>query len=78
VTLPMTSAVSSLVEEHDAEGVGIEEPARPRQPARPWAAVEDHGWLAVWIAARLPVDEVAVADVQHAALVRLDLRVQVA
>jgi hypothetical protein len=38
--------------------------------------VHDHGGLAVRIAADLPVDEVAVADVEHAVLVRFDRGIQ--
>jgi hypothetical protein len=38
--------------------------------------VEDHGWLAARIAAELPIDEVAAADVQQAAVEGLDFRIR--
>ena len=40
----------------------------------PGPAVHDERRLAVRVAARLPVDEVAVADVEHPVVVRLDRR----
>jgi len=39
--------------------------------------VQDDGWLAMWIATGLPVDEIAVIHLQEALLVRLDLRIQI-
>ena len=46
----------------------------PQPGARP--AVNDQRRLAVRVAADLPVDEVAVADVEHPVVVRLDRRIQ--
>jgi hypothetical protein len=46
--------------------------------ARPAAgtAVQEHHRLAVRVAAKLPVEAVAVADIQHAGLIWLDLRIE--
>jgi hypothetical protein len=65
------SAAVALVEEDGEVGVRVEERAKPRRAPGPWAAVKDHGRLALRVAAQLPMDEVAVADVQQAALERL-------
>ena len=48
--------------------------AHPDRAARPGAAVHDERGLAVGVAALLPVDAVAVADVEHPVGVRLDRR----
>lgn len=69
------SAVA-LVEEDDAVALGVEEPPGARAAAGARTAVDDERGLALGIAADLPVDEVAVADVEHAVVVRLDGRVQ--
>ena len=39
-------------------------------------AVQEHHRLAVGIAAQLPIEAVAVADVEHAGLVGLDRRIK--
>ena len=64
-----------LVEQDHPVGVGVEDPPHPRRAARPRAAVEHHRRLALGVAAHLPVDELAVADLQHALIVGLDLGV---
>jgi hypothetical protein len=65
----------ALVEEHEAVGVGIEERPKPGRGARARAAVEDDRRLAERIAAGLPVQAVAVADLEEALVVRLDFGV---
>src|SRR5262249_36565317 len=64
----------SLVEQDDPEPVRVEGAALADGAARARAAVHDQGRDAVRVAARLPVDEVAVAGVEHAGLVRVDRR----
>src|SRR5713226_9224219 len=67
----------SLIEEHEAVGAGIKQPAVPGSTSRTRATMQDDGWLAIWIATGLPVDEIAVIHLQEALLVRLDLRIQI-
>src|SRR5712692_7518718 len=67
----------ALVEEHKAIGAGIKKRAVPGRTSRTGAAVQDDGWLAMWIATDLPVDEIAVIHLQEAPIVRLDLRIQI-
>ena len=69
----LAASATALVEEDYAVGLRVEEPPLPRRTARPGAAVQDDGRLALRIPARLPVHEVAVAHVEQAVLVRLDL-----
>jgi len=66
----------ALVELDDAVGGGIEVAPPARPAAAPGPAVEGDSRLAVGVAGRLPVDPVPIADVEHARLVRLDLRVR--
>src|SRR6266849_7967519 len=66
-----------LIEEHEAVGALIKKPAVPGSTSRTRAAVQDDGWLAMWIAAGLPVNEIAVIHLQEALLVWLDLRIQI-
>jgi len=70
-------AAVALIEEHEAVGAGIEEPAVPRRTSRAGAAMHDDGRLPTRIAADLPVDELAVTHRQMPMLVRLDLGIQV-
>src|SRR5436305_14856194 len=67
----------ALVEEYEAVGAGIKQPAVPGRTSRTRAAVQDDGWLPMWIATGLPVDEIAVIHLQETLLVRLNLRVQI-
>ena len=64
----------ALVEENDPVRGRIEQPPHARRASAAGPAVENHRRLAARIAAGLPVDVVPVADVEHAAVVRLDLR----
>ena len=70
------SAVT-LIEEYDAVGAGIKKPAVPGNTSRTGAAMQDHNWLAMWIATDLPVDAIAVIHLQETLIVRLDLRIQI-
>ena len=56
---PAPPAVA-LIEEYEAVGAGIKQPAVPGSTSRARAAVQDDGWLAMGIATGLPIDEVAV------------------
>src|SRR5213078_4023783 len=71
---PAAAAVS-LVEEHRQVGVRVEERSPPRRAARAGTAVEGNRRLAVGVAAELPVDEIAVADLEEATVEGLDFRV---
>ncbi len=66
-------AAVALIEEHDAIGARIEEPAPPGRAARAGAAMHHNGWLPRGVAASLPVDAVAVSHVEESVRVRLDL-----
>jgi hypothetical protein len=66
------AAAPALIEEHDPVGKRIEETSLARQGARAGAAVQIERGLAGRIPAALPVDLVAITDVEHAAVVRLD------
>src|SRR5712692_9803595 len=67
----------ALVEEHKAIGAGIKKRAVPGRTSRTGAAVQDDGWLAMWIATGLPVDKIAVIHFQEALLIWLGLRIQI-
>src|ERR1700710_2826485 len=67
------ASATSLVEEDDPVAVRVEQSAMPGRAASAWAAMEEHGGLAVGIATHLPIQRVAVADIEHALVVRLDL-----
>ena len=66
------ASAAALVEQHDAVALGVEESPVPGRGARARSAVQEHDRLALGVAALLPVDAVAVADDEHAGLVRLD------
>src|SRR5438093_845973 len=72
-----TPPAVALIEEYEAVGTGIKQPAVPGDTSRTRAAVQDDGWLAMWIATGLPVDAIAVIHLQEALLVGLDLRIQI-
>src|SRR2546425_549812 len=71
-----TPPTIALIEEHEAVGTGIKQPAVPGSTSRTGAAVQDDGWFAMWIATGLPVNAIAVIDFQEALLIGLDLRIQ--
>ena len=50
----------ALIEEHNTVGIGIKKPAIPWHTSRTRTAMQDDRWLAIWIAADLPVDGIAV------------------
>ena len=68
------AAAATLVEQDDPVSLGVEVAAASGAAARAGAAVHDERRLAGRVAARLPVDEVAVADVEQPVVVRLDRR----
>src|SRR5712692_625669 len=72
-----TPSAVALVKEHEAVGTGIKQPAVPGDTSRTRAAVQNDGWFAMWIAAALPVDAIAVIHLQKALLIWLGLRVQI-
>ena len=63
---------AALIEEHRPVARGIELPAHARAAPLPGPAGHDDRRLALRVAADVPVDAVAVADVQEAAVVALD------
>lgn len=70
-------SATALVEQHDPVLRGIEEASLGRRgPTAGTAVHEDHG-LSLRVARGLPVDLLAVADIQVTGLVGLDLRVEV-
>jgi hypothetical protein len=66
---------AALVVQHDSVMLRIEVAAAARSRTRARPAVDDQHRLAVGIAARFPIDAVAVADVEQALVVRLDRRI---
>ncbi len=70
------SAASALVEQENVIHRRVEEPpvVRGTPSARP--AMQEHGWLAPRGTDALPMEDVAVADLERADLVRVDRRVQ--
>ncbi len=70
------AAAPALVEQHDAVGAGIEIPAPCGRAPGTGTAVEHDGRFAVRVPAHLPVDELPVADIQHAVFVGVDLRIE--
>src|SRR5206468_5793303 len=69
-------AAAALVEHQDLVFVGVELPAMVGARSATGAAVQEYDRLAVGVAAQLPIEEVAVADVEHAGFVGVDRRVQ--
>ena len=67
---------AALVEEQHVVGGRVEDPTMIRVETAAWSAVEEDGGFAVRVADQFPVDALAVADVEHALLVGLDLRVE--
>src|SRR6266516_5396630 len=66
----------ALIEEHEAVGAGIKEPAVPGSTSRTRASVQDDGWFAMGIATGFPVDKIAAIYLQETLLVGLDLQIQ--
>ncbi len=67
---------AALVEQHDPVRGGVEEPTEVRGAAGAGAAMQHDGGLAARIPARLPVDAVAAADLEHPVVVRFDARIR--
>jgi hypothetical protein len=70
-----TASGAALVEQHDPIAARVEQAAHARRATRPRTAVEHQRRLARPVAAYLPVQALAVADVEHPVLLRLDARV---
>src|SRR5512132_1041560 len=70
------SAAVPLVEQDRPVDLRVEQPTLPRRAARPRTAVQDDSRPPVRVAAHLPVQEVALADVEHAVVVGLDRGIQ--
>lgn len=73
---PRASAVA-LVEQDDAIGRRVEEPAEPRRASRAGSSVEDHGRFAGGIAASFPIEKVALPHVELSGFIWLDWRIEV-
>jgi hypothetical protein len=67
------AAASALVEQQDAVCGRVEPASHPRAAPGSRPAVEYDGGLAGGVTAQLPVDVLAVADVEQPVLVRIDL-----
>src|SRR3954466_3094529 len=69
------TTAAALIKEHNAIRLGIERLPHSRDTAGTGPAMDGERGLSVWIAARFPVDAVAVPNIQHARFVRLDRRI---
>jgi hypothetical protein len=65
-------AAAALIEKHNAIGMRIEKAACAGRAPRARAAMEHDDRFTAWIATSLPVDEMPVADIEHAMLVWLN------
>ena len=65
-----------LVEQHHPVDPGVEEPPPAGAGTRARSTMEHQRRLAQRVAARLPIDQVAVSDAKHAVGERFDLRIQ--
>src|SRR5215470_16341457 len=70
------AAAAALVEQHDVVARGVELPTVRWRNAAAGPAVQEDGGLRAPGADPLPVDDVAVADIEPAGLEGLDLRVE--
>ncbi len=70
------AAATALVEQDDPIALRVEVPAHTRTAARARHAVHDERGVTARIAAGLPAHEIAVTDLDHPPLVRLNRRVQ--
>ena len=69
-------AAAALVEQDHVVEIRVEQPALLRRDGAARPAMQEDGGLRALGADTLPVDRVAVADVQHAGLERLDLGIE--
>lgn len=70
------AATSALIEQNETVLLGTEQPPHPGCTPRTWTTVHRQCRYAIGIAAGLPIETIAVPDVEQARLVRLDRRVQ--
>src|SRR5689334_12459076 len=73
-----TPSTVALIKEHNPESAWVEKSPPVRRTPRPGTPVHDHGRLARRVATCFPVDEVAVANVQHPVVVRFNFRIELA
>jgi phage gpG-like protein len=66
------SSAIALIKQNDSICEWIEQPAMPRRASRSGTAMQHDGRLAERTTARLPVDAVAGANLEHAVIVRFD------
>ena len=62
-------AASALIEQQDPVTVRVKQPSVVLGTAGAWAAMEEHGGLSGRVSTQLPVDFVAVANIQHARII---------
>src|SRR5215475_7779486 len=65
-------AAIPLIEQDDPVAARVKRPAPARRAPGARATVDHQRGHALWVAAGLPVDEVAVTGIEHAGLIRLD------
>jgi hypothetical protein len=71
-----TAATASLVEQDDPVGASIEEATDSGRTPRARTTMEDDSGFAIWMAARLPVHQVPIADIEPAVVVWFDFWVK--
>lgn len=67
------AACPPLIEQHYPVARRVEEPSMRRNAAAPRPSVHHQSRLALWVATNLPIDAVAVADIQEPGVMGLDL-----
>src|SRR5271170_2834091 len=69
-------AATTLIEQNDEVGFGIEKSSPTWRRARAGPAMKDNDRLSSWIAGHVPIDMVSITDVEHAAIEGLNVGVQ--
>ena len=67
---------ATLVKDHNLVEFWVEESPAPRRAPGTWTAVQKDGRHTVWIAGNVVIQLVAIAHIQQAALVWLNLRIE--
>src|SRR5690606_17544266 len=70
------TAAAALVEQQHVVALRVEQLPMHGRASAAGAAMQEHGWFALRIAAEFPIDLVSVAGVQHAVAIRLDSGIQ--